>query len=598
MFGMGLSQTQFELLGGGMMAGGLLLSLGAFALFFFGSLRASRPGPAPRLGVFPGLTRPWILALIFILAVAAALRLWGLDARGMSHPELYTPGLDLPEGLSDPPPRHGLAETAGYHFFWEPHPFGYYLLKWAWVKLTGTSLFLIRLPEAILGAASVYLTYRVGKLAFDARTGVVAAALLAVHGMHIYWSQMARMYVPGAFFGLIATWMLLELARRERPSPALETAYVAAIAASALSVEFTWPLLAGHLLWIALRNRDPEHRIPRLAVWPTLALILASPMLAHALIGARGEAALSPTFSFLVDWFSLSFLGRVDEDEVAGWIPAALVAIATIPLFIRGLLVPSAEPPPAAPPPAPRLWPLGLATLGAAVTILGVAAAAPGRKALIALAAIIPIAALAGPLVIGWLGRTLGPRIDRLRSPTALVPLLAIGPPLFVVLVSFGVALISQRTFLQFTPYLVITVAAGLVALWPRKAQFLPALASLAAALVFGFFLHKQNPSGPRDYEGLAKAIEADWKPGDMIFTRKAHWAFSPMFYYLPGDRFVAADFQQVVEQARGARFWLLDFPDAAPTDPEALAALSGHRAVRRIEVTHGAATLYEAPTP
>lgn len=595
---MALSQNQFELLGGGLMAGGLLLSFAAFFLLLLSSVRAPKASAPAPLGLFPDLSKAWIVALIAAIAVAVALRFWGLDARGMSHPELYTPGLNLPEGLSDPPPRHSLAETAGYHFFWEPHPFGYYLAKWAWVKAAGTSLFAIRLPEAILGVASVYLTYRVGRLAFDGRVGVVAAALMAVHGMHVYWSQMARMYVPGAFFGLVATWMLLELARRERPSPALEAAYVAAIAASALSVEFTWPLLAGHLLWIALRDRDPARLVPRLAVWPSLALILASPMLAHALIGARGEAAPPPTLDFLVEWFSLSFLSRVDDSGGVGWIPVALVAIATIPLFIRGLIVPSAEPDAAAPPPPPKLWPLGLAALGAVATILGVAAAAPARKAVIAAVSVVPLLAVGAPVVVGWLGKRLGPAVQALKNPTALAPLLAIVPPLLVFVVSYAVALTAERTFLQFTPYLVITTAAGLVALWPKRAQFIPAAISLAAALVFGFQLFKQTPSGPRDYAALARAIEADWKPGDVIFTRKQHWAFSPIFYYLPGDRFVASDFEQAVEQARGSRFWLLDFPDAEPTDPQALAALAGYRATKRIEVTNGAATLYEAPAP
>lgn len=188
-----------------------------------------------------------LVAVLLLIALAFAVRLAGLGERGLTHPEIYIPGVDLAAGFSDPPPRHGFLETLAWHFQFEPHPFGYYLAMWGWTKLAGASAFAIRLPEAVLGALSAGLLFLLGRRTYGDRAGLIAGAMLALSGFHVYWSQSARMYAPGAFLGLVATLLFVAIVRDARPPRWLMALYCLTLVACAMTVEFAWPLIATHL---------------------------------------------------------------------------------------------------------------------------------------------------------------------------------------------------------------------------------------------------------------------------------------------------------------------------------------------------------------
>jgi hypothetical protein len=114
----------------------------------------------------------------------------------------------------------------------DPHPPLYYLGMHYWLAL-GSSESVARLPSAILGAFCVGLIYLLGRLLWGDWVGRVAAIMLAVAPVHLWYSQEARMYValcaftwPGGysvrrhalvgipFFLLAVTWALSKLRRR------------------------------------------------------------------------------------------------------------------------------------------------------------------------------------------------------------------------------------------------------------------------------------------------------------------------------------------------------------------------------------------------
>ena len=117
-------------LGKPLLATGLTVALAAAGWVLVSELQQSRRSRAredtgaPRVG--RRLEGAWLAALVVVLAVGAMVRLTGLEAKGISHPEAYIPGLNLPASISEPPPRHGLVETAVWHFRRENHPLGYY----------------------------------------------------------------------------------------------------------------------------------------------------------------------------------------------------------------------------------------------------------------------------------------------------------------------------------------------------------------------------------------------------------------------------------------------------------------------------------------
>jgi mannosyltransferase len=86
------------------------------------------------------------------------------------------------------------------------HPPVYYLILKYWTDIFGYSEFSLRLPSIVFGISTVYVIYLIAReLNWKLKNGnwklpEVAAILLATSGLHIYYSQEARMYSLAAFF--------------------------------------------------------------------------------------------------------------------------------------------------------------------------------------------------------------------------------------------------------------------------------------------------------------------------------------------------------------------------------------------------------------
>lgn len=68
----------------------------------------------------------------------------------------------------------------------------------------GYSEWILKFPFALFGLASVYLCFLIGKEWFNERTGLLAAAFLSCTQFFVFYSQIARPYSAGLFFGLLA----------------------------------------------------------------------------------------------------------------------------------------------------------------------------------------------------------------------------------------------------------------------------------------------------------------------------------------------------------------------------------------------------------
>ncbi|KAB2884504.1 MAG: hypothetical protein F9K34_08480 [Albidovulum sp.] len=272
-------------------------------------------------------SRGWTGVALGVAVAALALRLYDLDLRSISHPEVYVPGIPLPPVHSVPPPRLTWSETLWMHFHDEPHPMGWYLAMFLWTGLAGVSEWALRLPSAVLGAASVWLAFALGRRSYSASAGALAASLLALHGFHLFLSQTARMYAAGTFFGLLATALLIAFvygSGRRRLSGA---GYVLSVLATAGSVEFVWPLLGIHILWATLvlpmrpfrwsdllRARfSGAHPAIQLQA---LAVMVSAPELLHSVYRARHGAVEQRALEFLREYLSFGFLFATDRSEM------------------------------------------------------------------------------------------------------------------------------------------------------------------------------------------------------------------------------------------------------------------------------------------
>ena len=144
------------------------------------------------------------LALVAVLLLAAALRLYGLGFES----------LWLDEAISVKFANLGVSEIVEGSKTDNNFP-TYYLLLHYWVAIFGESEVAVRLPSALMGILAVYLVYAIGDRLFGRGTGVVAALLVSVSPYLVLYSQEARVYNLMALAALASFYFLLRLREGE-----------------------------------------------------------------------------------------------------------------------------------------------------------------------------------------------------------------------------------------------------------------------------------------------------------------------------------------------------------------------------------------------
>ena len=90
----------------------------------------------------------------------------------------------------------------------DPHPPLYYLGLHYWIELFGDRENSIRMPSAVLSLGNVGLLFLLGSRVFNPKIGLMAAGLLSVAPLSIWYAQEARMYAAVTFLGLLAALFL------------------------------------------------------------------------------------------------------------------------------------------------------------------------------------------------------------------------------------------------------------------------------------------------------------------------------------------------------------------------------------------------------
>ena len=86
------------------------------------------------------------------------------------------------------------------------HPPLYYILLRGWIGVFGPGPIALRMFSVVVGVLAIPLIYVVARRLFTPRVGWLAAFLLAISPMHIYYSQEVRMYGLAMLLGLGALW--------------------------------------------------------------------------------------------------------------------------------------------------------------------------------------------------------------------------------------------------------------------------------------------------------------------------------------------------------------------------------------------------------
>ncbi len=136
----------------------------------------------------------WLAPLALVL-LAAGLRFYRIDAQSLWYDE----------GIS----AFQLTRSFGdivYAASQDTHPPLYYWTLKAWSNVFGSSELALRGLSAIWGVISVLLTWLLGRRLFGQLEATIAALLLAVAPLAVYYSQEVRMYGQVTALGLLAVY--------------------------------------------------------------------------------------------------------------------------------------------------------------------------------------------------------------------------------------------------------------------------------------------------------------------------------------------------------------------------------------------------------
>jgi 4-amino-4-deoxy-L-arabinose transferase-like glycosyltransferase len=164
----------------------------------------------------------YLIALVGIVLLGAALRLYGLGAESIWVDEAIT--LRFVE-------NYGPLELLWVIPTRQPHLPPYYVFLDFWVAAFGTGATAVRFPSAVFGICSLPLLYLLGRDLFDRRTGLLATLVFAVAPFQLYYAQETRMYSLWTLLALLSFLAFRWL--RRRPTRRLAAGYVGATLSTA-----------------------------------------------------------------------------------------------------------------------------------------------------------------------------------------------------------------------------------------------------------------------------------------------------------------------------------------------------------------------------
>jgi Dolichyl-phosphate-mannose-protein mannosyltransferase len=597
-----------------------------------------------------------LAGLALLIIVGSFLRLHNLGVKSVTHVEMYVPGIRLPHGISYPEERLTLAKVLTSTLNSDTHPPAFYLLMWGWTKCFGVSTGAMRLPSALLGTACIPLVFWLGALTRQPAAGWIAAALVAVNGHLVFWSQIARMFTLACCLGLLATILLLKIAQQDRAIRTLYLFYAAIMLLGLCTHIFFWLILAAHMFWTLATAWSRKQPLPGAARLQFLVLILGSPLLASsAYQNGNTLAALSSNvlvyareylqfgFAFpLMEYSSGVFpdrgpmpLGDDPHLSPVRW----LFFLLSLVLFVLGAL--SARPSEdklltETSGPSAKGWLLAavLAALGIGffVFVARTYAAPPNatlRTAewMIVLPFLFALAAIAiqrswdslvaarsskprkqsGGLVSGHdfsradrspssvIPSGLQPARNSLAGDQALVLVLAVVPFAMLAVVSLFKPIFNARGLILVVPYLLLVLAAGVVRLARYPILLAAVLLVIGIAHYSGLRAYSHVSAGRADYKSFAAALVPKVEGNDLVFLNPEFFS-TPLFYYVTADwnHIVGRNYEAAYRDNPRSRIWALQFYNYEPQLRDSIVrALSNYHVVQTVDAPGAQASLY-----
>ncbi|MFN8586358.1 MAG: glycosyltransferase family 39 protein [Candidatus Eisenbacteria bacterium] len=200
-----------------------------------------------------------------LLAVAVALRVREALRAPLWYDELYT------QAAVNQPWADVLRIMRA-----DVHPPLHYVLAHLW-HVTGHSELAVRGLGMIAGVAGLFVAWGFAREAFGRRAGLLAAALVAAHPWHVYFSQEARSYPWLWLFLSLSSWGAWRWCARGRRADAL--LFVGASALALWTHYLAGVVLALQWAWTLLRLRREPARAWAWTGWHVAVALLFAPVL-------------------------------------------------------------------------------------------------------------------------------------------------------------------------------------------------------------------------------------------------------------------------------------------------------------------------------
>ncbi len=140
--------------------------------------------------------------MLLILVLGVYLRLTGLIKNTLSYDEIASFSIaaqSFPVGILE---KLANCDTQA--------PL-YYLILNIWMKITGISEFNLRFLSVIFGSLNIMAVYWTGRKLLSPHVGFIAAGLMAINSMQIYYSQEIRCYSFVSLLSIISVYFFLKI---------------------------------------------------------------------------------------------------------------------------------------------------------------------------------------------------------------------------------------------------------------------------------------------------------------------------------------------------------------------------------------------------
>ena len=429
-----------------------------------------------------------LILLLLITFLALGLRLYDLDGQSLWYDEGFSVYLARME------PGEITTRTAA-----DIQPPLYYYLLYGWIELFGDSERAVRSLSVLFGVLTVPLMYGVGWQLFRSRlAGLLAALLVAVSPLHVWYGQEARMYTLLTFLCLLSSYLLLLVSDAKRWWQILilwiiyTLANVAALYTHYFAA-FVMVFQAAYIffIWVARGGRP----------W-------------HLILG--GLASGLVTILAYVSWLPhLIKRYGTDVSYWAGQLKIDQVFVDIVLSFVGGESISEA---------------MGL-----------LLAIGYGLVFVLCVVALVSQAARASQRVADGEPQVL---------PVSYFPLLflllyLLVPPALILTLSYDSPKFNARYVMVSHPAVLLILAGGLATLWQRRTGYLSnvsrgALVALGLVFILGVSAYANynaytDPAFARaDFRGVARYIRRHIGPDETVILTSGH--MFPVFdYYAPG---------------------------------------------------------------